>query len=66
MKEDKKPDRDELTEKMHSEFEISEEQERKIRVWMAREAMKEFNRSIEYVCKMFNLKEEDFKNVEHI
>jgi hypothetical protein len=66
MKEDKKPYRDELTEKMHSEFTISKEQERKIKVRLAREDMKDFKYSIETVCKLYDLKEEDFKNVEHI
>jgi len=66
MKKDEKPYRDELTEKMHSEFQISEEQERKIKVRLARESMKDFKYSIETVCKLYDLKEEDFKNVEHI
>lgn len=60
MKEKEPKDRDELTELMHSEFAISPEREKAIKVMLAKESMKDFNYSIAQVCELYELNEDDF------
>ncbi|MDD2986408.1 hypothetical protein [Flavobacterium sp.] len=56
----KTKDRDELTALMHSEFRISAEREKAIKVKLALLDMKDFNYSVEKVCELYGLKERDF------
>ena len=52
---------DELTTKMHSEFDISKETEIKHKCYMALLDIKEFNYSIEYVCELYNISKEEIE-----
>ena len=55
---------DELTEKMHSEFTISKQIELEIKVSLAKQDVKKFHNSLEQICKLYELKEEEIGIVE--
>lgn len=66
MKKNTKAQQDELTEKMHSEFNISKEQEVKLKVMLAKQDMKKLKYSAAQVCELYGLSEEDIGIVENI
>lgn len=57
---------DELTEKMHSEFNITPEAERNIKVRLALKDMKKLGYTIEQVMELYGLTEGDFDIVEEM
>lgn len=65
MKKDTKPNRDELTEKMHSEFIINEDKEKALKVILAKQDMKDFKYSVAQVCELYRLSEEEIGIVEN-
>ena len=52
MKKNTVAKKDELTEKMHSEFTISKEKELEIKVLLAKQDMKKFSYSVSQVCEL--------------
>lgn len=56
--------KDELTEKMHSEFTISKEKELEIKVLLAKQDMKKFSYSVSQVCELYGLSEEEIAIIE--
>ena len=65
MTKDTNPNRDELTEKMHSEFTINEYKEKALKVILAKQDIKDFKYSVAQVCELYGLSEEEFGIVEN-
>ena len=59
MKKNTVAKKDELTEKMHSEFTISKEKELEIKVLLAKQDMKKFSYSVSQVCELYGLSKEE-------
>ena len=65
MKKNTKVQQDELTEKMHSEFTISKQQEVKLKVMLAKQDMKKLKYSVAQVCELYGLSAEEIGIVDY-